>query len=489
MKKIKAINFLIVATLIMLLVSPVSAAGPTGSWVTGITCQNLSPSQAMVLFQFYREGVLTSALNYFDTIPANGTLKYFTPNPPPSVPSPFSGSVAVSSDQSVICNFNLQSTGTGTSTNPYRMGTASGLLTMQVNRTMYAPQIDKVAGGTWNSYMVIQNSGLLSEDIEIHYYDRNTGTETTVERYYNIAPNTSKMIYPELDGNLPNGFYSAVIIGTQTNSVTVSMYNSGTDNTTSGFNLYDAIPTGGTNLIIPRVVYRYYGYNSGISVMNVSDRNATVYIDFTFKNGVTYHYQSPNIIKQYQTLMLYTENMGIFSDPNNYDLNTYDVSLRTGRASVYAKDSSNNNVSIVGIVNMDNRGGYGGQTGDIGKSATSNMGVIGQETNDVFFPQLPKKAGNIFTGGLIVANATGTPGSCDFTFYSSPIVTLNNVTLPANGLISLYMGIQVPGLPDGFNGSAKAHCNPKVFGVGNFSADASTGKLGDSYVEYNAYNQ
>jgi len=172
---------------------------------------------------------------------------------------------------------------------------------------------------------------------------------------------------------------------------------------------------------------------------------------------------------------------------------------RTASATVVANASG---AQIVGIVNMDNRGLAADNNGDpvppenVGKGASSNMALLGQETTKVFFSQVPKNAGGIFTGGVIIANATGTAGTCQFVFTGNPAATYGvpgadgsgNVPLGANGQISFFLG-NVTGLDDGFNASVTATCTQKDFGVSNWSANAGTGKLGDSYVENNGYNQ
>ena len=494
MKRIRAINILVVFALLLLSVSTVSAAGPAGSWVTGITCQNLNTStQALVTFQFYQEGSSTPALSYPDTIPAGGTLKYFTPSTPAGLPAPFSGSLTVSSDQPVTCNANLQSTGTGTSAAPYRIGTASALDSTQAGTTMYVPQITKQTPG-YNTYVAVQNAGSASETFTVHYYDRATGAEVAAAaETYTIAANSSKVVYPELNTHLPANWYGgAVITGTQPKAVIVSFYNTGANNTSAQFLVYDAFATGSTTLIIPRVVRRYYGYNSGFTIQNVSTVPTTITIHFKFKDGSTYTYTSASVLPK-ASLILYSATLAALNP-----VDALPMQNRTGTATVTANAAG---ATIVGIVNMDNRGDPLDNNGNsvpvesVGKGASSNMGVLGQETFKVFFSQVPKNAGGIFTGGVIVANATATAGTCTFTFTGNPAATNGvplavggNVPLPASGQISFSLG-GVVGLPDGFNASVTATCTQKVFGVSNFSANAGTGKLGDSYVENNGYNQ
>ena len=259
MKRIRAINILVVLALLLLSVSVVSAAGPTGSWVTGIACQNLNTTtQALVTFQFYQEGISTPALSFADTIAAGGSKNYYTPSSPAGLPAPFSGSLTVSSDQPVTCNANLQSTGTGTALSPYRYGTASALDSTQAGTTMYVPQVDRLTG-SWESYIAVQNAGSAAETFTVHYYDRTTGLEiTSAAETWTIDPNSSKVVYPELNTHLPAQWYGgAVITGTQPKAVIVTTYNTGADSKTSQFQVYDGFASGSKTLNIPRIVRRY----------------------------------------------------------------------------------------------------------------------------------------------------------------------------------------------------------------------------------------
>ncbi len=486
MKRIRGINILVVIALLVLTFSTASAAGPSGNWVTGITCQNLSTTNAaIVTFQFYQEGSSTAALSYPDTIPAGGTLKYFPPSSPSGRPAPGAGSRPGGADPPGPGDANLQSTGTGTAAAPLRLGTASALDSTQAGTTMFVPQVSKST--TWNTYIAVQNAGSASETFTVHYYDKTTGLEvTTAAETYSIAPNSSKVVYPESNGNLPNPWSGgAVITGTQPKAVIVSFYNIGTDSKTSQFHVYDAFASGSNKLVIPRVVRRYYGFNSGLTIQNVSGVPTTISIHFVFKGGTTYDYTS-GTIQPKASLILYTPNV---AELNAVDL--LDMTNRTGSAVVTANAAG---ASIVGIVNMDNRGDPNDNNlqtvplSDVGKGATSNMGVLGQETFKVFFSQVPRYAGNIWKGGVIIANSTNVAGTCDFTYSGVPAATQTGVTLPASGQISFSQS-NVSGLPDSFNASVTATCTQKVFGVGNFSVAANSGLLGDSYVENNGYNQ
>lgn len=479
---------IIAILVIMLFASPAAAVGPTGSWVSGITCQNLSDTLANVTFNFYRVGESTPALTYNDTIPANGTLKYFTPNTPVGLPSNFIGSAAVSSTEQLACNVNTQSTGTGTTTAPYRIGTSLGFNTPYVGPEMYVPQITKA--GTWNTYIAVQNTTNGSVDIKVQYYDKNTGDEiASALENLTIAANSSVVIYPEANANLPTTFYGSAKISSVDPADTplaavVNFHNGGSDYTTSQFQSYNAFASGASTLYAPRVVRKYYGYNSGISIQNISDVATTLDVEMSFADGSQISYTTPSISPN-ASYIAYL--------PNITDLapvDAYNMTKRYASVKVIANDPS---AMIVGITNIDNRGLASDNNGmpvpaeNIGKGATANMALGGTATTTVFFSQVARKVSG-FSGGIIIANAETGEGTCDIYFSGEPGATLYDVVLPDQGQISFFLGTYTD-LPTGFNASVKAECTKAVYGTYNFSIEPGYGKYGDSYIEANGLNQ
>ena len=486
----KTYVLLIIALLMStVFVSPVKAQGPTGDWVSGITCQNLSPDDSPVTFTFYQNGQNTPSLSYPDTIAGNGTLKYFTANTPVGLPADFFGSAVVSSERQLFCSVNTQSTGTGTTTSPYRIGTSSGLNDQQVGTIMYVPQITKTA--TWNTYMAIQNTTNAAIDVKVQYYYRTSGAEVAAAmQIIPIAANSGVVVYPEQNINLPGTFYGSAKISannptTSKIGVIVNFYNVGTDYQTSQLQSYNAFSTGAKTLYAPRIVRRYYGYNSGISVQNVGSVPTTLTLDFTFANGVPFNYTTP-VINPSASYIVYA--------PSISDLSSVDGFSMTKRYAALKVTANAVGASIVGITNLDNRGdasdndGAAVPTENIGKGASANMALDGTATTTLFFSQVAKHVSG-FSGGIIISNATSTAGNCNITFAGQPATAdMNDMVLPANGQISLYLPSN-PNLVNGFNASVKAVCTQNVFGTYNFSIEPGGGKYGDSYIEANALNQ
>jgi hypothetical protein len=487
MKALRPISLVVLLAMVLVLAPAASAAGPAGSWVSGITCQNLSTtSTAVINIEFYPQDNGTAALSYTDPtpIPIGGSRGYFTPSTPPGVPSGFVGAAVVSSDQPLACTVNTQtnSAGLGTTTNPYRIGTSGGVDTTAAGATNYVPQVMKTLAGTWSSYIAVQNTEAAATAVTVTYKDRNGNNVPAATESLSIPAQSNHIFYQADNANLPGNFLGSAIVsannGTSKLAVVVNMYNAGTDNTSAQLFSYNAFTSGGNKLYVPRFMRNYYGYNGGLTIQNVGNAATTVQITFHFGSN-NYTYNSPSIA-QGTALALYAPNVAELAP-----VDALGVGSRYGSAEIQAAAGGN----IVAIVNEDNRGGAGVPAERISQGATYNAMIDGSQTNTVFFPQVPRKAGGIFSGGFQVANTTGTATTCNI-IYGANVASEANVPLPANGVISKYMpNVTASGLTNGFNSSVSVTCGQAVIGISNMSVEPGSGKLGDSFSETGGINR
>jgi len=456
---------------------------PSGDWVSGIACQNLSATTASsISIAFYPEGNGVAALTYNDPtpVPANGSRNYFTPSSPPGLPDDFIGSAVVSSDQPMSCNVNTQTTGSGTVSDPYRLGTSAGVRETETYTSAYVPQVEKNYAGGWSSYIAIQNTGDDSVDVTINYKDRYGSNIPSASETIAIPALSNYISYQTANGNLPDNFLGSATItgdGSTPLAIATSFYNSGADSSTSQMHSYNGFGSGANKILIPRFVRNYYGYNGGFAIQNVGGAATTVTINFHFA-GNNYTYTSSSIAIG-ASLFLYA--------PNITELDPVDAlpeSQRSGSAEITASGGG----SIIAIVNEDNRGGDGVPTERIGQGATYNGILSGEETSSVFFSQVPRKAGGVWSGGFVVSNTTDSPCTCDITYANTPGADETDVPISAKGSFSRYAP-NVSGLPDGFNSSVSVVCTQNVVGISNQAVETGTGLYGDSYAQSNGLNQ
>ena len=463
--------------------------GPSGTYGSGITCTNLG-SSATTLFQivFYNSDASTVALSYDDPNPiaAGASRNYYTPSTPPGLPSPFIGSAVVSSDQQIACNVNTQvvSSGVGSSSNPARVGTSSGVDSSRTSTSLFAPQVLKGLSG-WNSYIAVQNTESSAMTVNVSYIDRFGTAYPAANESISIPAQSNHIFYQGDNTNLPSNFLGgATITSSGEMAGVVNFYNTGVDATTSQFLSYTAFSSGANILYVPRFVRNFYGFQGGLTVQNIGGADTSVTVTFSFA-GSSYIYTSGTIIPG-ATLSLYA--------PNITELTPVDalpVGLRTGSAIIQAATSG----SIVAIVNEDNRGTCTPsvscgtiQPNFIGMGSTYEAFADGTQTGTVFFIQVPRHVGSAdYSGGFQFANTTGTATTCSIEFPSNPAANQSGVALAANGSLS-YFAPNIPSLTDGFNSSVKVTCGQPIFGISNLSA-RNTSYLGDSYATADGLNR
>jgi hypothetical protein len=482
MKFSKLFTLFIVLVLMLSLVPSALAQEPVGNWVSGITCQNMDNSNdAIITLHFYQEGSGTSVLDYDDTILAGNSKNYYTPSSPPGIPEPFLGSVMVESSTQLACNINTQTTGTGTTSNPYRIATSSGFSDSETGSVMYVPQLMKSFSG-WNSYVAVQNASATSVSVTVSYKDR-FGAAVDADESAEIPGYSNHVFYQAANADLPSNFLgAATITGDGNIAVIANFYNAGTTASTSQFHSYDGFATGNDTLLIPRVVRRFYGYNGGISIQNIDTTASAVTIDFTFA-GASYTYHSPTI-QPGAALFLYTPDLAELAP-----VDLLPMQQRYGSAVI----TSDEGVDIIAIVNEDNRGNPADNNGSavpierIGQGNSYNAFLDGAQTQTIFYPQITARASGIFSGGFQVGNTTGTATTCTATFNAQAGLTYD-FDLAANGSASIYAE-NVPGIVLPYNSSVTVECGQNVIGISNLAAFPGSGKVGDSFTANNGVNR
>jgi len=455
------------------------AQEPPGPWASGISCVNLSPNNAAISLTFYQQGSSSIAHTFNDTISANSSKNYFSPNIS-GLASGFRGSAVIQSDQPVACNVNTQKQSAGTQNDPYRIGTSAGASATEAAPTVYAPQVMKNLSG-FSSYIAVQNTDTVATNVTVTYKDRNGNSVPAATETINIPSQSTHIFYQSANANLPNNFLGAATIsannGTSKLAVIVNFYNSGASAGTSQFHSYNGFSGGANKLYIPRFVRNFYGYNGGLTIQNIGTGPAQVRITFNFA-GNSYIYTSGSILSG-AALALYAPNIAELGG-----VDSLPVSQRFGSAVVETLSGG----PIVAIVNEDNRGGAGVPVERVGQGSTYNAIPDGSQTNTVFLPQVPRNAGGVFSGGFQIANTTSTAGTCNISYAGASAANETNVLLPANGSIGRYAP-NVPNLPNGFNAAVTVQCTVPIVGIANLAVNPGSNRFGDSFTQSNGLNQ
>jgi hypothetical protein len=456
------------------------AQEPPGPWASGISCVNLSTVDASIALSFYQQGSGSPSHTFNDTILANSSKNYFSPNIS-GLASGFRGSAVIQSDQPVSCNVNTQKQSTGTQTDPYRIGTSAGVATTDTAPTVYVPQVLKNLSG-FSSYVAVQNTDAATTAVTVTYKDRNGNSIPAATETINIPAQSTHIFYQSANTNLTNGFLGAATIsavnGTSKLAAIVAIYNDGASFDRSQLLSYNGFVSGGNKLFVPRFVRNYYGYNGGLTIQNIGTGPAQIKVTFNFA-GNSYTYTSATPIASGAALALYAPNIAELSGVDSLPVNQ-----RFGSAVIETISGG----PIVAIVNEDNRGGPGIPAERAGQGSTYNAIPDGSQTNTIFLPQVPRNAGGIFSGGFQISNTTGTAGTCNISYAGVPAANETNVPLPANGSMGRYAP-NVPNLPNGFNAAVTVQCTVPVVGIANLAVNPGSGRFGDSFTQSNGINR
>lgn len=455
MKKIFTIVALV--SLLSALAVVVSAQGPTGTYVSGISCVNLGNEGASIKIDFYDDGSVVGTIN--DTISAGGNVMYYTPSVP-DLDDGFVGSAVVSSDQQIACSVNTQ-TGSGTT----RVGTSNGLDAAETGPVLYAPQVLNDLGG-FSSYVAVQNAGSSAVDVNAYYYN-SEGTEVYSTKV-NIAANSSHVFYQDEPEVLSTNFIGSAVFEADNGSTplagTVNFYNAGTTGNDSQFHSYNTFTSGASKVYGPRIAKNLsgQGWTSGWACQNLGSGSADIEADITFLdqgtgNTVT-DSMSKNDLGEGQAWFVY--------------LGDHLPSVDKGYGSVVMTATGGD---VVCIFNEDNRSMYAGQ------GSTYSGIPDGEQTDTMFFPQIVSLGGDSFQGGFQFANTTSNDTTCDYTFSDG--TTVPNQDLSGNGSNSVFAPSH---LSDDFNGSLTVECGEPIVGIYNLTI---FGGEGDPFATNNGVNQ
>lgn len=215
----------------------------------------------------------------------------------------------------------------------------------------------------WTTYQVV-NMGTGPANIIIDYYDPNGNVQTAARKAFsNVPPGGSVLVVQYTDdANLGSGRYSAVISADQpiaaiTNQETAPV---GGTRYTPGppFSTYSGQSSGGNRIILPAIMYNWYGYYTEIFIMNIGSGPANdvdiVYIpgkmdigrglEDTGASGVV---DLNNRIPQYASLHKSQQNMSQLGAPSG------SFQGRFLGSAVITSDQP-----IIAVVNQHNPGAY-----------------------------------------------------------------------------------------------------------------------------------
>lgn len=395
---------LVLALVVGLAVAGVGGAlaavpGPTGTFASGFTIQNLSNSTANCQFVLYDSSGTAAYTSASIQITAGGSNFTYVPNLSGLASGQYSG--VVSCDQQVSVVVNSASANSGAS----YAGVASP------STTWYAPN---AFNNYYNYYtnFVVQNASSSPVDVQVDIID-SAGNVVVTQTVSSLAPYAYANLEQEgLSALATNQAYSAKITGTGPLAVESNIY--GKSSVDNQYFAYSPFTQGSTTAYAPVIMNNYYGYFTALTVQNLG--TATAAVTVTYGSGQT---QTANINAS-ASAVFYTPASGV----------------PVGTLTSAKIESTQPVVAIVNTANSYNR--------------ASTYAAFASGSTKVSAPIVLKRYYNYNTS--VTCQNIGTSAT-DITITYSNGATSTQSGVAANGTALFYQPNET-GLSDGFNGSA-----------------------------------
>ncbi len=260
-------------------VGQVSAATtvPGGPFSSSFNVQNIGSSTASVMVEYYNAAgtmVYTSS----HSIDVDDVLSVYVP----AIAGLASGeySIVISSDQPVAATSNFSDADSGASYSGFSEGTSAWFIPA-VYDNYYA----------FYSEVYAQNVSEAAADITLSIYAPGNSTPVWTDTKTAVPAKSSvNWSQKDLAALATNVSYSAKVTATANVVSMANIYGSGS--VAQQLYSYNGFPAGATTFYAPALYNNYYGWNSALTIQNVSASEAYVQVDFS--NGTTQFYTIPS---------------------------------------------------------------------------------------------------------------------------------------------------------------------------------------------------
>jgi hypothetical protein len=477
---LKRLAVALVALLLALV--PFAANAQTGiSLQTGFQVQNLGSGTATVTVTYYNQADGSVAATQTETIAQGGSFTYFGATM--KVAAGFKGSVVISADQPIAAISNVIGTLTavGGSTQGSYNGFSAGATALNL------PIIQRGNAGI-DTFVAVQNAGEVDANVSIAFTPGLFGTPGTPQTA-TIKKGQSFIFDQNTNNGLGARFVGSATV-TSTNGqpivATVSQVGQGGSKALSiydGFTAAAAAPS----VLLP-LIQSFNGPGStfvGIQVQNAGTAPTGITVTFT-----------PNTLTTGSNLCATpaAQTSGSIAPGGAYTLLSGTAAFANPANCRYvgsAVVTNSANQPLVAVVNQLDATG----TNKAGSSYEAFNPAAA--TKNVSLPLLQANNSNIFSG-IQIQNTTGTAANVTLTFSPNTqtsatppqvpcgALAARNVSVPANGSVTLLTPQLVPTAGCRYVGSATVTSDQNVVAVVN---QLQLPGAGDALSTYNGFNQ
>ena len=137
-------------------------------------------------------------------------------------------------------------------------------------------------GLPWNTSYQIANLGDDLANVRVDYYDATGVTTAGMSRDFpNVPVGGSITVLQATEATLGTGMWSAVVSADQPIAAVANQQtDSGDGNSQPPFSSYSGASEGAMSVLLPVVMYNWYGYYTEVMIQNVGDGEATVNIEY-----------------------------------------------------------------------------------------------------------------------------------------------------------------------------------------------------------------
>lgn len=415
---------------------PVAAQvpGPNGPYNSAFTIQNLESTAGTCMYELYDSTGAAIYTSSSFTVSANGS--YFV----------YVGNLSIANDAYsavVSCDVNVAAVANFTGSGGASAASYGGVASANTATTISLPGVYKSYYG-YTSNVVVQNVGSTAADITLKIYAPGNSTPVAQATQNNVAPNAAAHFDQGTMTGLGNGLYSAKVESTQPVAAIVNIWN-----TVGQQYSYTGVVNGSTVAYAPVLMNNYYGFNTALTVQNLS--GATTAVTVTYSSGKV---STANIAAN-SSQLFYTPNEGL---PNGW----------IGSAKIESDGGE-----IVALVNES----------DANNRAASYIGFASGSTTASAPIVLKQYYG--YSTSITCQNIGTASTNITVTYSNGTSETWSGV--PVNGTALFYQPNNTS-LPSGFNGSAVATASQNIVCVVNENQVTNPTKL-DFLLTYEAISQ
>lgn len=155
--------------------------------------------------------------------------------------------------------------------------------------SVYLPNVTKTLGGPsgWQTPFIVQNIGSAATDLDVQFYRASDGVNGRRLLVCALAVGASFSYVPNADPELPDGSQLSVVVRSYGSTVAAVVNQHAGSGDRSEAGVYVGVSSGATNVFLPNIVKRFFGFNTPFIIQNLGATTTTATASFVPFDGST----------------------------------------------------------------------------------------------------------------------------------------------------------------------------------------------------------